>query len=124
MSLINPNQRVSRGTQEYYYGSSNSNIPHNEKLNKVEALKHYNFSLAFENSNDEDYVTEKYFQSPVILGSIPVVYGALNIQDFAPSRDSILHIKDLKDVESVANTMKRLSENHTVYSELLRKVET
>jgi len=31
----------------------------------VEALKHYKFSLAFENSNEEDYVTEKFFQSLV-----------------------------------------------------------
>ena len=29
------------------------------------ALKHYRFSLAFKNSNEEDYVTEKYFQSLV-----------------------------------------------------------
>ncbi|KAL4581212.1 hypothetical protein LXL04_017422 [Taraxacum kok-saghyz] len=67
-----------------------------EKLNKVEALKHYKFSLAFENSNEEDYVTEKYFQS-LVAGSVPVVYGAPNIQDFAPSLHSILQIKDLKD---------------------------
>lgn len=31
----------------------------------MEALKHYKFSLAFENSNEEDYVTEKFFQSLV-----------------------------------------------------------
>lgn len=34
-------------------------------VNKVEALKRYKFSLAFENSNEEDYVTEKFFQSLV-----------------------------------------------------------
>lgn len=34
-------------------------------MDKVEALKHYKFSLAFENSNEEDYVTEKFFQSLV-----------------------------------------------------------
>jgi len=34
-------------------------------VSKVEALKHYKFSLAFENSNEEDYVTEKFFQSLV-----------------------------------------------------------
>lgn len=31
----------------------------------MEALKRYKFSLAFENSNEEDYVTEKFFQSLV-----------------------------------------------------------
>lgn len=34
-------------------------------VNKVDTLKRYKFSLAFENSNEEDYVTEKYFQSLV-----------------------------------------------------------
>ena len=34
-------------------------------VDKLETLKHYRFSLAFENSNEEDYVTEKYFQSLV-----------------------------------------------------------
>ena len=31
----------------------------------METLKHYKFSLAFENSNEEDYVTEKFFHSLV-----------------------------------------------------------
>ncbi|KAL8541392.1 hypothetical protein ACS0TY_002596 [Phlomoides rotata] len=35
------------------------------RVDKVETLKRYKFSLAFENSNEEDYVTEKYFQSLV-----------------------------------------------------------
>ena len=34
-------------------------------VDKVEALKRYKFSLAFENTNEEDYVTEKFFQSLV-----------------------------------------------------------
>jgi glycoprotein 3-alpha-L-fucosyltransferase len=34
-------------------------------VDKVETLKRYKFSLAFENSNEEDYVTEKFFQSLV-----------------------------------------------------------
>lgn len=34
-------------------------------MDKVATLKRYKFSLAFENSNEEDYVTEKFFQSLV-----------------------------------------------------------
>jgi glycoprotein 3-alpha-L-fucosyltransferase len=39
-------------------------------VDKVETLKRYKFSLAFENSNEEDYVTEKFFQSLVTGNSI------------------------------------------------------
>ncbi|URE43496.1 hypothetical protein MUK42_15354 [Musa troglodytarum] len=87
-----------------------------EKLvDKVEALKRYKFSFAFENSNEEDYVTEKFFQS-LVAGAIPVVVGAPNIQDFAPSPGSVLHIKELDDIESVAKTMKFLATNPDAYN--------
>ena len=54
----------------------------------MEALKHYKFSLAFENSNEEDYVTEKFFQSLVagmdiyfisILTCIYYIYNIINV---------------------------------------------
>ncbi|KAK4258767.1 hypothetical protein QN277_005178 [Acacia crassicarpa] len=99
------------------YGGCHRN--RGERVDKVEALKRYKFSLAFENSNVEDYVTEKFFQS-LVAGSVPVVVGAPNIQDFAPSPVSLLHIKQLTDVESVAKTMKMLAENHEAYNQYLR----
>ncbi|KAG8368377.1 hypothetical protein BUALT_Bualt15G0039200 [Buddleja alternifolia] len=99
------------------YGSCHHN--HDERVDKVEALKKYKFSLAFENSNEEDYVTEKFFQS-LVAGSVPVVVGAPNIQDFAPSPGSVLHIKEVKDVDAVAKKMKYLAENPSAYNESLR----
>ncbi|XP_019421409.1 PREDICTED: glycoprotein 3-alpha-L-fucosyltransferase A-like [Lupinus angustifolius] len=89
------------------------------RVNKVETLMRYKFSLAFENSNEEDYVTEKYFQS-LVAGTVPVVVGAPNIEDFAPSPGSVLHIKDIEDVESIAKTMKHLAENPEAYNQSLR----
>ncbi|XP_063940015.1 glycoprotein 3-alpha-L-fucosyltransferase A isoform X2 [Daucus carota subsp. sativus] len=88
-------------------------------VNKVDTLKRYKFSLAFENSNEEDYVTEKYFQS-LVAGAIPVVVGAPNIQDFAPLPGSVLHIKEVKHVEPVAKTMKYLADNPDAYNQSLR----
>ncbi|KAK6946111.1 Glycosyl transferase family 10 [Dillenia turbinata] len=99
------------------YGSCHRN--RDGRVDKVQALKRYKFSLAFENSNEEDYVTEKFFQS-LVAGTIPVVIGAPNIEDFAPSPSSILHIKGLKDVPSVAKTMKHLAENPDAYNQSLR----
>ncbi|KAG5548155.1 hypothetical protein RHGRI_013751 [Rhododendron griersonianum] len=99
------------------YGSCHRN--HDGRVDKVATLKRYKFSLAFENSNEEDYVTEKFFQS-LVAGCVPVVVGAPNILDFAPSPDSILHIRELKDAESVANTMKSLAENSDAYNQSLR----
>ncbi|EOX98263.1 hypothetical protein QUC31_015259 [Theobroma cacao] len=99
------------------YGGCHRN--HDGRVDKVEALKRYKFSLAFENSNEEDYVTEKFFQS-LVAGTVPVVVGAPNIEDFAPSPGSILHIKELEDVQSVAKRMKYLAENPDAYNQSLR----
>ncbi|CAF2081650.1 unnamed protein product [Brassica napus] len=89
------------------------------KVDKVEALKRYKFSLAFENTNEEDYVTEKFFQS-LVAGSVPVVVGAPNIEDFAPASGSILQIKSMEDVEPVAKRMKFLADNPAAYNHTLR----
>ncbi|KAK2665082.1 hypothetical protein Ddye_003656 [Dipteronia dyeriana] len=89
------------------------------RVDKVETLKRYKFSLAFENSNEEDYVTEKFFQS-LVAGTVPVVVGAPNMQDFAPSPNSILHIRNLEDVKSVAKKMKYLAQNPDAYNQTLR----
>ncbi|TYH85954.1 hypothetical protein ES332_D01G008200v1 [Gossypium tomentosum] len=99
------------------YGRCHKN--RDERVDKVEILKRYKFSLAFENSNEEDYVTEK-FSNLLLQGSVPVVIGAPNIEDFAPSSDSYLHIKDLKDVRSIAEQMKYLAGNPDAYNRLLR----
>ncbi|XP_068641502.1 glycoprotein 3-alpha-L-fucosyltransferase A-like [Aristolochia californica] len=89
------------------------------RVNKVKTLKRYKFSLAFENSNEEDYVTEKFFQS-LVAGTIPVVVGAPNIQEFAPSPHSILHIRELSDVGPVAKKMKYLAGNPELFNNSLR----
>nr|GEU88302.1 glycoprotein 3-alpha-L-fucosyltransferase A-like [Tanacetum cinerariifolium] len=54
--------------------------------------------------------------------TIPVVVGPPNIQDFAPAPGSILHIKDLKDIEPVSKTMKYLAANPAAFNESLRQV--
>ncbi|CAA7401604.1 unnamed protein product [Spirodela intermedia] len=99
------------------YGACHRN--RDGKVDKVQTLKRYKFSLAFENSNEDDYVTEKYFQS-LVAGAIPVVVGAPNIQDFAPSPGSILHIRELKDVDLIAARMKFLAANPEAYNQSLR----
>lgn len=55
-----------------------------------------------------------------IAGAIPVVIGAPNIQDFAPCDGCILHIKEVKDIASVAKTMQYLATNPDAFNNTLR----
>lgn len=57
--------------------------PDRGRDSKIEALRRYPFTLAFENAIGTDYVTEKIFE-PMWAGSIPVYLGAPNVADFVP----------------------------------------
>jgi hypothetical protein len=58
---------------------------------KLEAIRSYKFTVAFENAVSKDYVTEKLFE-PLVAGSVPVYLGAPNVEDFAP-RGSFINAK-------------------------------
>ncbi|GAA6004557.1 hypothetical protein JCM10207_000933 [Rhodosporidiobolus poonsookiae] len=47
---------------------------HSRWNEKITMISHYRFTVAFENSNDIDYATEKYFQA-LERGSVPLVFG-------------------------------------------------
>ncbi|GAA5903798.1 uncharacterized protein JCM6883_001989 [Sporobolomyces salmoneus] len=67
---------------------------HNNWNTKITMINYYKFSVAFENSNDYDYVTEKYFQS-LERGSVPLVFGAPNYRErFFPSPNAAIDVAD------------------------------
>lgn len=61
-------------------------------VEKVDTLKRYKFSLAFENSNEEDYVTEKFFQSLVAGKSYCFVYRYFIPYAYAGSCNLLLYL--------------------------------
>jgi glycoprotein 3-alpha-L-fucosyltransferase len=79
-----------QGITVHSRGRCANNMPN---ANKDDLLPTTKFSLAFENSIELDYVTEKYLQA-LNFGAVPVVIGAPNIQDFAPSDNSLIYIPD------------------------------
>lgn len=88
------------GVTVHSHGRCANNMPNTDKDSLLPTIK---FSLAFENSIEPDYVTEKYLQA-LNFGAVPVVIGAPNIQDFAPSDNSIIHIPD-EDVRSTSSVV-------------------
>ncbi|CAI5535437.1 unnamed protein product [Closterium sp. Naga37s-1] len=109
-------KELSRHMEVHSYGRCLNNMPY--ETDKLPILAQHFFSLAFENTCEADYVTEKYWQC-LVAGSIPVVIGAPNIADFAPSPNSYFEIKSLEDVPRVAQQMVTLAGNQTAYDEML-----
>lgn len=78
--------------------------PGNRLHGKYDALRKHKFSLAFENSKEKDYVTEKYFQS-LVAGTIPVVVGAPNVHEYSPAPGAVLAHTDFESTAELAKTM-------------------
>ena len=85
---------------------------------KMALLARYKFTLAFENSQSEGYVTEKFFQ-PLIAGSVPVYWGAPDVADFAPDPRSYINVEDYGSIQELAEYLAYLDRNDTAYAELL-----
>lgn len=84
---------------------------------KMNTIRKYKFTIAFENSNDRDYVTEKFFQ-PLEAGSVPVFYGTSNIADFAPEH-SFIDANDFKNAKELAEYLEFLDQNDEEYESYL-----
>lgn len=53
-------------------------------------------------------------------GSVPIVTGPPNIDEFAPAPNSLVYIKGIDDVKAAADRIKYLAGNDTAYNETLQ----
>ena len=100
---------------------------------KYRVLRKYNFTLAFENAIEDDYVTEKFFQ-PLICGSVPIYLGAPNINEYAPGENCFINTRDflspahlaeyLQDVDLSTFHAWRRKPLNANFKTLLAKLET
>ena len=77
----------------------------------------YKFYLSFENSNCQDYVTEKFFNA-FQHGLLPIALGGLDAKDYekiAPPH-SFLHIKNFTSPEDLMKYLVKLSQNEELYN--------
>ena len=84
------------------------------RTSKLEAIAGYRFTLAFENSRDEDYVTEKFFD-PLWVGSVPVYLGAPNVEEFAPGDRCFINVADYPDPHALATYLLGLARDEAAY---------
>ena len=93
-------------------------LPRDKNIyNKCEHLSQCKFYLSFENSNHSDYITEKLWYNAYQCGAIPIVLGTVKsdyLKQNIPS-DSIIHVDDFSSPEELANYIRRVENNMTLY---------
>ena len=87
--------------------------------NKKEFLSHYKFSICFENSKTQGYISEKLVDA-FEAGTIPIYYGDDTVAELLNNR-SYIHVRDEKDFDEKIELIKKIDNNDTLYQEIIRE---
>ena len=90
-----------------------------ERLNlKRKAISNYQFYLAFENTIEPGYVTEKVYDA-LLAGTVPVYLGDSSFcKKLIPLPNAVIYLDDFDGkVEQLVEKLKYLSTNETAYEE-------
>ena len=99
-------------------GSLMNNIGGRVK-NKIKFLSNYKFSICFENSKSQGYITEKLYDA-FEAGTIPIYYGDDTILDIINNK-SYIHIRDKSEFDEKIELIKKIEQNDTLYEEIIKE---
>jgi hypothetical protein len=94
--------------------------PSEHMKGNIELFSKYKFVIAIENSNCDDYVTEKLVHA-VASGSIPIVAGKDNKPDYLKfmPKNSYINIYDYKTVEDLVKKLVKIASDRNEYEKYI-----
>ncbi|KAI9301271.1 hypothetical protein BJ944DRAFT_169396 [Cunninghamella echinulata] len=99
------------------YGSCLNNKPSpKDPTEREQIMKHYKFYLAIENSNCDDYVTEKLFDT-FQFSAVPIIDGPNSYEGYLPNNRSAIRMDAYPDPRRLADYINYLNKNDTAYLE-------
>ena len=90
-----------------------------EVSNKMDFIKDYRFTIAFENTSFPGYTTEKIFE-PMAVNSIPIYWGNKLI-DREFNSQSFINVHDFSTLNECANYVLELEENEQLLKSVLNQ---
>lgn len=89
--------------------------------NKYEGIKDYKFCLAIENSHENYYISEKFYDC-ILTNTIPIYFGCKNIEQFWPENGYIL-LDNITDFNYVTKVIENIHSNiDNLYTQMLPAV--
>jgi hypothetical protein len=85
------------------------------EVTKLDLLSRYKFTLAFENSVTDDYVTEKVFHA-LQARSVPVYRGAQNVDEYLPGDRCMINAHDFAGPRQLAEYLHQLDRDDRAYN--------
>lgn len=97
----------------------NSIKGHTEKYINI---KEYKFCLCIENSNENFYVSEKFYDC-ILTNTIPIYFGCKNIEDYWPSKNNYIHLESITDYDYVENIISWINKDaDNIYKQMLPNI--
>jgi len=90
------------------------------QLQKRIIISQYKFALILESIIEVDHVSEQMYDA-IHSGSVPVVFGAPNIRDFAPADGTFINAVDFHSTKDLVDFLKKLSANTYEYEGYLNR---
>ena len=87
--------------------------------NKRKFLRDFKFSICFENSKTDGYVSEKIYDA-FEAGTIPIYYGDDTLLQILNNK-SYIHIKNTAEFDEKIELIKKIDQNDTLYEEMTKE---
>jgi len=126
---IAKNCRATNGREKYIeklmeyvdvhsYGDCLNNKPFPSDKSRTDLIAEYKFYLSIENSNCQDYATEKLYDT-LALSAVPIVDGPASYAGYIPTNRSVIYMDAYPDPKDLADYITYLHNNDTAYLEYL-----
>jgi hypothetical protein len=80
---------------------------------KLDTIKGYKFTIAFENEQSYNYVTEKIYQ-PLVVGSIPIYWGAPNVNELF-NQKCFINVNNFSSYKEAIDEIIKIDEDDEYY---------